>query len=332
MAELDFTASVRGMQQRTDTAGDPVTDYNGEEDRLADEIMSAGVIGLGDDSWKVRPGTGMNVLVGSGNAKTDLAVVRGTVSGQAPYRVRLDETEVEVAIDAADASLTRRDSIWLVVRDGTYDAGLLSLPRIGYRPGDPGASEAPGPDPAWTASLRLADVIVPNSATEITDDDIVDRRVESIITAPFLGHIQNKTRQGEGTTTVADAESLLIHLPTLMIPVWAQRFDIQFWVQASYAVIGEGNVGGVVRVRAESDSGPIITPQHNHMWLDASGAATRVPVIGGTVNVMVEDDWLGTNLPLRITAQRVNGNGRIRADTFSRAGYQAIFHPRMAEM
>lgn len=148
---VDATFSVRNIGDRTDNAGDPVVDYNAEEDRLAnvyfpgvispDNGFAATVVG-GGDPWLLR--------IGSGTAKADTYVVEGQQDGQGRYAVRLDDAYVDVEFDAAEAGATRTDEVYVVVPDHAYDGGGLSLARIAYRKGDPGGA-APGPDPSWQA-------------------------------------------------------------------------------------------------------------------------------------------------------------------------------------
>jgi microcystin-dependent protein len=174
----DFTSGVRGIVNRTDAAGVAVVDYTAEEDRLAN-LLTEGYV-TPDGAFRVQASTGMDVTVGSGSAKTDLYAVEGDQAGQGVYLVRLDDVQITVTVPAADASQTRVDEVWLVVADNAYDAGGVSLPRIGYRTGTPGGGN-PGPDAAWDAAALLARITVPAGAASITAGNISDLRGEAQI-------------------------------------------------------------------------------------------------------------------------------------------------------
>jgi microcystin-dependent protein len=170
---VDFAHSVAGIANRTDAAGVAVPDISAEELRLALPGYSEGA--AGSDAFLVQTGSGMGLTVGSGAARADRFVVAGEVAGQADYTVRLDSAPVAVTVPAADAAQSRTDEIYLVVADAAYDAGTVSLPRLGYRRGDPGGG-APGPDAAWKASALLAPVTVPAGATSIAAGNVTDAR------------------------------------------------------------------------------------------------------------------------------------------------------------
>jgi microcystin-dependent protein len=183
---VDFTAAVRGISDRTNSAGTDVTDYSAEEDRLAQADMTPGA--LSGDAFIVKPDTGMNVKVGSGAAKADLYAVEGTVAGQGVYITRLDQAPVTVTISPADSAQARTDQVWLIVADAAYDGGAVSLPRFGYRKGDVGAG-APGPDSAWKAAALLATITVPAGAASISASNITDARVFASSRARPIGEV-----------------------------------------------------------------------------------------------------------------------------------------------
>jgi microcystin-dependent protein len=179
---IDFAHSVAGIANRTDAAGAAVLDISAEELRLALPGYSEGA--ASSDAFLVQAGSGMGLTVGSGAARADRFVVAGQVAGQADYTVRLDAAPVAVTVPAADASQARTDEVYLVVADAAYDAGALSLPRLGYRRGDAGGG-APGPDGAWKASALLAAVAVPAGATSIAAGDVTDARAFAHAPAAF---------------------------------------------------------------------------------------------------------------------------------------------------
>jgi len=182
--DADFT--VRAIQARTDAAGDPVDDLSGEADRLIHGILTPGLVRPAD-GYRLVPAGGMNLELGSGAAKTDLYCVAGSVAGQMPYLVRLESATVAVAVPAADTTQQRTDEVWLVVHDAAYDAGAVSLPRLGYRTGTPGGGP-PGPDPAWKAAAPLWRVTVPVLATDLVAGNLVDQRTRVAI-APEVGGV-----------------------------------------------------------------------------------------------------------------------------------------------
>lgn len=170
-------ASVIGA--RTDAAGAAVTDTTAEEARFPAVFLTEGYLSPAN-SFKVAAQTvpDMTVKVGSGTSKTDYYVVAGEVAGQGNYIARLDVASQNVTIDAADASQTRTDEIYLVVRDNPYDASSRALPQLGYRRGDLGGAN-PGPDASWKASALLARVVVGAAVSSITNANITDQRTSS---------------------------------------------------------------------------------------------------------------------------------------------------------
>ena len=173
---VEFSAAARAIGARTDSAGAAVGDVTAEEDRLIQSIITEGYVTI--DAFLVQPDSGMTLAVGSGSAKADLYAVEGEAAGQGVYLARLDQTPVAVTVPAAEASQVRNDEIYLVVADAAYDGGARSLPRIGYRKGDPGGA-APGPDTSWKASALLATVNVPAAAGTITAGNITDERAQA---------------------------------------------------------------------------------------------------------------------------------------------------------
>lgn len=135
------------------------------------------------------------------------------------------------------------------------------------------------------------------------------------------------TRTGAGTTTITGTEALHFTLPAVDVPTWANTMDIYAWVQGSTSVVGSGNAGGNFRVRAESVSGPTVTPEHVHNWLDASGASTYDNLSCGNHAVPVQAGWKGTSLSLVVTAKRTVGGGSIHANTNTRGGWIITFKP-----
>lgn len=175
--EVEATININAIGQRTDFAGSAVADLSAEEIRFDQAQYSEGVL-KPVEAFEVNEGAGgtMNVVVGSGNAKTDYVLVDGDITGQGSYVVRLDEVSKTITLGAADASSDRVDEIWLVVLDDAYDASTKALPILAVREGDLGAG-APGPDGSWEAAIKLATVNIPSGISDITGATITDERV-----------------------------------------------------------------------------------------------------------------------------------------------------------
>lgn len=173
------TMSVNAVGARTDAAGAAVNDFTAEEARFPSLLLSEGYL-KPTTAFKVNAQAvpNMTVKVGSDTAKADYYAIAGEVGGQGNYITRLDVASQNVTIDAADASQTRTDEIYLVVRDNVYDASARALPQLGYRKGDLGGAN-PGPDSSWRASVILARITVAASATTITNANITDLRTAS---------------------------------------------------------------------------------------------------------------------------------------------------------
>lgn len=206
----DSTFSAATIGARTDTAGAAVTDTTAEEHRLLAALLNAGYLSP-SGAFQVAAQTvpNMTVKVGSGSAKVDYYVLSGTVAGQGNYVVRLDVASQNVTISAADASQTRTDEIYLVVRDNPYDTSSRALPQIGYRKGDLGGAN-PGADSSWTAYALLARVTVGAAVTTIVTGNISDQRSASTLLSTLFSVsalVAKSTFTTKGDTLVATAAS-----------------------------------------------------------------------------------------------------------------------------
>ncbi len=176
----EITSSADAIAVRTDSSGSGVSpDWSAEERRMDHELSAPGVI-KPIDAYQVVAGAAatMNIVVGSGAAKVDLALVQGDIAGQGKYLVRLDEVNKTIALDAADPSDPRIDEVYLVVYDNIYDSTSRSLPRFAVRKGDAASSPSvPGPDAAWEAFLLLSEVTIPAAAADILAATFADKRV-----------------------------------------------------------------------------------------------------------------------------------------------------------
>ena len=175
----EFTGSIDTIAERTDDAGTEVNPHwSAEERRMAHKLFTAGIVT--SDAWEVSLGSAatMNIEVGSGSAKADLAFVDGQISGQGNYLVRLDEAGKTIALGAASPSDPRIDEVYIVVSDNLYDSSSRSLPRLAVRRGDAAGSPVPpGPDVGWEAYLLIASITVPAAAADIQECTLEDERV-----------------------------------------------------------------------------------------------------------------------------------------------------------
>lgn len=184
---IDTDIAVNAIGARTDFAGTAVTDVSAEEFRFNHELISEGILKPADAFQVVAGGAAtMDVVVGSGAAKTDYAFVDGDISGQGDYLVRLDDVSKTITLSAPDASQDRTDEIYLVVLDDAYDSSTFALPVLAVREGDVGGGD-PGPDSSWESYMLLASVLVPGGSADITEATVTDERVQSELAADIVG-------------------------------------------------------------------------------------------------------------------------------------------------
>lgn len=234
----DTTMSVRNVGARTNFAGGAVTDLTAEEDRMAQEVLGEGILSpaLG---YQAVAGSGatMDVIVGSGAAKKDLAILVGAVAGQSNYMARLDESTKTVVLSAADGSLARIDEVYVVVRDNPYDSSSRALPVLAVREGNPHASPSlPGPDAAWKAYLLLAQVDVPAAAADILACTFAERRVMS----PFMiggGKVVNRNILDTETRLMAEnsGDTIGLYINDILIV----SADANGWDHGDLAGLGD---------------------------------------------------------------------------------------------
>lgn len=205
----EFTGSIDTIAERTNSAGTEVNPHwKAEERRMAHRFFTAGIV-TPSDAWEPVAGAAatMNVILGSGAAEVDLAIVEGLVSGQGNYLVRLDEATKTITLDAAGGSV-RQDNIYLVVYDHAYDGQSRALPRIGVRKGDAGGAD-PGPDANWDAYLLLATVTIPGGAADITQCTVTDERTQSKILQALHSDHGSTHRESNGSDPVPFEPSVL---------------------------------------------------------------------------------------------------------------------------
>jgi hypothetical protein len=169
---------VFSIAGRTDSSGAAQPDTDQEEMRLLATMLLRQGIGPNaldltphPDAFKVRQDTGSNmqVRIGSGTAKRDLAVLRGAAAGQGVYIVRLDATEVTVTVPATDASTTFY-AAFLFVNDAAY-SGDASRAYAQFEVLK-GAGSYPSARAQWSAALELWRWTLPASDTAVTNADL----------------------------------------------------------------------------------------------------------------------------------------------------------------
>jgi hypothetical protein len=114
----------------------------------------------------VIPGGTPLLLTGSsmtGSVAPGRAVVQGT-SAQGAYPVIVDAA-TSVSVANGHASLSRIDTVWLVVLDTDYDSSGSRQASIVYQQGTAGSGSAPTAPASGTAYLRLWDILVPAGAS-----------------------------------------------------------------------------------------------------------------------------------------------------------------------
>jgi hypothetical protein len=270
------------LQARTDEVGAAEDDFDGQDARSFLRLFTAGVVTPADAFLVAEraAGANMSVDVCSGTA-WDLAVVEGDDAGQFHYAAAIGDATVNATIEAADLSNSRIDGVFLVVQDDAFDSSGNVVPRIAIVDGTPASSpSAPSPDGSWTASLRLADILVPAGTTDIENADITDQRVRARVVddgvstdsiqdgavtgAKIAGtaiashlvraRVQDLTGSGISTTEATEMSA------TLSIPADWGTYDIEAWLSAS--VYRSGTLTDIrtvaLRLRLTDASGTII--------------------------------------------------------------------------
>ncbi|GAA4992692.1 hypothetical protein WHI96_07885 [Pseudonocardia tropica] len=199
---VNTTLAANTLGARTDSGGGAVADLTAEESRLANATVTPGYL-KPTNAFIVRPqaSPNMTVRVGSGNAKEDHYIVGGVSAGQGNYCLRLDVATQNITISAAEASQTRTDEIYLVVRDTAYDSSALVLPQLAYRKGDAGGA-IPGPDATWKAWALLARVPVAAGATSISS--VTDMRFTAGVPEGLLANLRTNFVPRPGTISTGD--------------------------------------------------------------------------------------------------------------------------------
>lgn len=251
---VDFTAGLNTIPDRTDNTGTGIDDLSGREEPLPNRLLDRGGTLTPANAFVPAKGTGdFDVDLGSGTADQDLYVVESDVTGQAPFIIRLEDTNATVTLDAADAD-DRWDQVWLVVRDATEDGNTdgHTLARLSYRKGDSGTSPSkPGADSEWVHYELIASILVPGGATSITDSDITDERTDSSLLQKLFDDSVRRTAAS----------------------VFGSVLDSRYLEQAGDTATGNVTwTGGWPTVERTDDSGNTWTVR-----LDIAGTATDSP-------------------------------------------------------
>lgn len=269
---VETTLGIRVVADRTDFDGAAVTDVTAEEDRFPAIVYTEGVL-RPSNAFVPAEGAGatMNVVLGSGAAKTDYYVVVGLASGQGNYIVRLEGATASVTLDAPSAQ-ARIDEVYIVIRDNDYDSTERGVASLAVRKGDAGADpSAPGPDSGWEAYALIASILVPASATDIEDCTITDERVQATILSSLIpdesvtveklepstvssflemGGASDTTHSGSLTTSFATGASVLFTKPA----DW-NTYKLMAWGTAQFQGAGNGNNTGEARISIGGNNG-----------------------------------------------------------------------------
>ena len=274
------------LQDRTDESGSAVDDLNGEDMRIVLEAFTAGV--LSADAFQVRedsPTPGMTVRVGSGAAKSDVAILEGTEAGQGKYMVRLGDAATTVTVPAAHVSHPRIDEVYLVVQDDPYDSnGANTVPRIGYRQGDAASNpSAPGPDGSWTAYLKLASIDVAAGTTEIEAGDITDERVFAAIGVDVVDVSAVEVDEASEVLTSVLSPDTTTTVATVSLPIPASWNSWKCVAYATMVGLATGSIGRVtVWIRIDGVDQPVhnVDLSLSRMSIGVGGRRTGITTTG----------------------------------------------------
>lgn len=162
----------------------------------------------------------MNVVVGSG-----AAVVPGTLNNQQGAYFVINDAQVTVPVSAAEPSLPRIDIVQLRVRDDFY-SGAVRDAVIDIKKGTPSSSpSAPAPD---DNAIVLAEIMVPASATSISNGNITDKRP---FFSPFArsGSILETDFQITSEHPDLDNDAFAVKLTTETNNRWKVKTNGEMW-------------------------------------------------------------------------------------------------------
>lgn len=162
----------------------------------------------------VIPGGTPLLLTGSvmtGSVAPGRAIVQGTTP-QGSYPVVVD-TATAITVANGHASLTRIDTVWLVVGDQDYDSSGVRLASILYQQGTAGSGSAPAAPVGYTAYLRLWDITVLankssgnpiNWGADLADQRVYTVSVGGITPGAAAGAYAGQWRDAGGTTGILE--------------------------------------------------------------------------------------------------------------------------------
>ncbi|WP_457028113.1 hypothetical protein [Kitasatospora sp. P5_F3] len=162
----------------------------------------------------VIPGGTPLLLTGSvmtGSVAPGRAVVQGT-SAQGAYPVVVDAA-TPITVANGHASLSRIDTVFLVVLDADVDASGFRQASITYTQGTAGSGTAPTAPASGTAYLRLWDILVPANAsagtpinwgTALTDQRLYTVAVGGITPGAAAGSYAGQWRDAGGTAGILE--------------------------------------------------------------------------------------------------------------------------------
>lgn len=155
----------------------------------ASAVLREGVIGVGAGSFRVAQDTGANMVikVGSG-AVGDLVAIAGESAGQGIYVAEHQAGTQNLSIAASDPTNDRIDLVIARVYDDEADSSGNNYADIEVVQGTPAGSPAVPALPG--GAVPLAQILVNNAVTAITNSDITDLRAE----APTRGALYTTVR------------------------------------------------------------------------------------------------------------------------------------------
>lgn len=209
------------MAQRTPPSWLQNGSHPAENDRLTQQALvgsASGVIGATSYAVTAQGSPNMTVNVAAGYA----AVVGATTSSQGTYVAANDATVVQT-ITAADGTNPRIDIIFLQVNDSAY-TGTTNSVTLSYLAGTPSASPAV-PTPTGSATYYvLAQILVGNGVTSITQANITDLRVPA--QSPLLqGTVQTTRLTTSGSALTAGGSIFGATNRPFLIPGRAYSID-----------------------------------------------------------------------------------------------------------
>lgn len=218
-----------------------------DTDRLINDILlESGVVGVADDSFQVTQDTGSNmqVKIGSGSAG-DKAVIKR--DGRA-YILEHQNASQLLTVAASDPNDDRIDLVVARIYDDEADSSGNTYGDIEIVQGTPAGSPTAPALPA--GALALAEILVAEDVTAITNGVITDLRQEMYLTREsrddgprgWLGGAAVVANQS-GITSITDLTGLSV---TIDVPA-GRRIEVRGQGQLSVTASGGTSAVGTVR-------------------------------------------------------------------------------------